>query len=271
MTSAAGRPHDPLRGACGRLSRSCLPLLLVALALVPATPVAAAQGACLPDATGTEVRVSAVVDGDTLRLSDGELLRLIGLDAPEVGRDGLAHQPYALAATDALAAALPPHGRIRLHQGARARDAHGRLLGYASSDGVSLGDELLRNGLARAVVVPPEVAQAACLFALEDAARARGQGLWRDPVPSYDGRERGFVLLRGRITRAEPQDDGRWFGELEGGLWLTIHADALDAYPELADFQVGDEVEVRGWLSSPRGRRTRLVLRHPSQLRVPPL
>ena len=41
------------------------------------------------------VRVTRVVDGDTLHLADGRKARLIGLNAPELGRRGQAAQPFA--------------------------------------------------------------------------------------------------------------------------------------------------------------------------------
>ncbi|CAG0909302.1 unnamed protein product, partial [Cyprideis torosa] len=41
------------------------------------------------------IEVEAVIDGDTLKLTSGEFVRLIGIDAPEIGHNGKASQPHA--------------------------------------------------------------------------------------------------------------------------------------------------------------------------------
>jgi endonuclease YncB( thermonuclease family) len=215
------------------------------------------------------VTIAQVVDGDTVRLTSGESVRLLGINTPERGYDGRADQPFAAEASAVLRGLVPPDGRMQLVPGVRATDRHGRRLGYLIRDRISVGDELVSRGLAWAVAVPPEAGQWACLSALEDAARADGQGFWSDgsvPARYRDRRARtGFVHLAGRITRSDLQDDGRWFGELDGELWLTAYTDALAEFPDLVQVRAGAWVEVRGWLSS--GRRPRLVIRHPSQLR----
>jgi endonuclease YncB( thermonuclease family) len=42
-----------------------------------------------------EVRVGRVIDGDTLELSDGTKVRLIGVDTPELARAGRPAEPFA--------------------------------------------------------------------------------------------------------------------------------------------------------------------------------
>src|SRR3569623_1784992 len=58
----------------------------------------AAAAECGVDRVDAEVTVDRVYDGDTVRLNDGRHLRLIGLDTPELGRDGAADQPLAAGA-----------------------------------------------------------------------------------------------------------------------------------------------------------------------------
>ena len=94
--SAGGAPR-------GRLSRSWTLLLLLVPSVAPALePVPA----CTPPGPAREAIVGHVVDGDTLRTSDGELIRLLGLNTPELGRDGRPDEPGADAARDALACLL---------------------------------------------------------------------------------------------------------------------------------------------------------------------
>ncbi len=105
---------------------------------VPRPPTTAPrQGA----AAGT-VLVVGIVDGDTIDVDTGERIRLIGVDTPERGRCGAAE---ATAATRSLVA----NKEVVLTPGTRNdRDRYGRALRYVDVDGVDLGMELLRRGLA---------------------------------------------------------------------------------------------------------------------------
>jgi endonuclease YncB( thermonuclease family) len=251
------------RGApSGRLFRFWVCCILIVLTRPSLT---ALEGGCVPDGPSAPATVARVVDGDTLRLSDGAWIRLIGIDTPEIGRDGDPSQPFAEAALDALSRLIPADGRVRIHPGPEAHDSHGRSLAHLSVAGRSLAASLLSQGVARLAVVPPNALQATCLATVEHEARRARRGLWQHPIPGYSaGLRRGFVLLSGALIRSEMQADGRWFGELEGGLWLTAYPSALSSYPHMVEATVGSMVEVRGWLSM--GGHPRLIIRHPSQL-----
>ena len=70
--------------------------------------------------TLTEARVQRVIDGDTIVLTNGERVRLIGIDAPEIG------QPGANAATQ-FVQERTANRTIWLEADGNDRDAHGRL------------------------------------------------------------------------------------------------------------------------------------------------
>jgi micrococcal nuclease len=63
-------------------------LLGVAWVAFVAPTTLSAQGACSPEGPLQRVGLRYVSDGDTLVLSDGRRLRLIGINTPERGRDG---------------------------------------------------------------------------------------------------------------------------------------------------------------------------------------
>jgi endonuclease YncB( thermonuclease family) len=71
---------------------------LVGAFFVFVLPLAPAQAFCPAPGKLPSVKVRHVVDGDTLRLEDGRSVRLIGLNAPELGRKGRAAEPFAEAA-----------------------------------------------------------------------------------------------------------------------------------------------------------------------------
>lgn len=83
-----------------------------------------------------------VLDGDTLRLPDGQRVRLAAVDTPELGR------PCAAEARDFTAARLAQATAFALDPPAPPRDHYGRLLADVLLDGESLSAALLGAGLA---------------------------------------------------------------------------------------------------------------------------
>ncbi|MET0326963.1 MAG: excalibur calcium-binding domain-containing protein [Ilumatobacteraceae bacterium] len=86
--------------------------------------------------------ISHVVDGDTVDLSTGERVRLIGIDAPENGSCGAAEATARLTA-------LVGGQTVAVVAGARDDvDRYGRLLRYVEIPGVDAGRTLIGEGLA---------------------------------------------------------------------------------------------------------------------------
>jgi micrococcal nuclease len=85
-----------------------------------------------------------VVDGDTVDLSTGERVRIIGIDTPERGACGFEE------ASDALVAMLGGQAVV-VTPGARDDvDKYGRILLYIDAAGVDVGLSLIQQGLATA-------------------------------------------------------------------------------------------------------------------------
>ncbi len=128
-------------------------------------------------------RVVRVVDGDTIRVRIGgrtERVRYIGVDTPESVKPGTPVQCYAKRAA-AANAALVAGRTVRLVGDAEHRDRYGRLLAYVyrEPDGAFVNARLVRDGYARTLTIPPNVAHARDFARLARAARAGGRGLWR--------------------------------------------------------------------------------------------
>lgn len=129
-------------------------------------------------ADGARAQVLSVIDGDTIEVELGGReyrLRYIGVDSPE--RD----EPYyeeALAFNRELVA----DQTVILVQDVSETDQYGRLLRYVyGEDGTFVNGELIRNGMARLVTFPPDVAQTEYLREVQDQARAAGAGMWGSP------------------------------------------------------------------------------------------
>lgn len=167
--------------------------LLVALALLlagctwpPTLPLPAAGTSPSP-APGTTLQVVFVADGDTLTGIDAEgnrtRVRLLGIDAPEVARDGGESECGAVRSADALHGRV--HGRtvtLTADPVADAEDRFGRVLAYVTLDGRDVALDQVEAGLAEAWYPSsePQPMRYPDYRRAEQAARAAGTGLWAD-------------------------------------------------------------------------------------------
>lgn len=151
-------------------------------------------------ASGQELTVSRVIDGDTFVLSDGRTVRLIGIDTPEVhasaklsrearrsDRDRQTIQALGRRASE-HAAHLVAGRRVALeYDPANAADKHldryGRVLAYVwvvdEADGrlFSVNERLLSDGYANAYTNYP-FQHAEKYLDLQRTARSSERGLW---------------------------------------------------------------------------------------------
>src|SRR3546814_12589758 len=90
-------------------------------------------------------------------LVDGRSVRLIGINTPELGRDGRKAEPFALAARRRLQALVQASdGRVGLVLGQERHDRYGRTLAHAyDAQGRNLEAVLLADGLGFMVAVAP--------------------------------------------------------------------------------------------------------------------
>lgn len=235
------------------------------------TVSAQVAAACPADRVDLRAAVDYVHDGDTLRLADGRALRLIGLDTPELARDGRRAEPLAGTARDRLRALLRAAGmRLDLRYDTEREDRYGRTLAHAYlPDGRNLTALLLEEGLASTLVVPPNVRWWACYREAERRARAAGRGLWALPghrvheAATLDPARRDFVLVRGRVHAQQPRRSGVRL-LLDGGLVVWIGRADLAYFPA-PERLVGQRVEVRGMLRQ-RGDERQIRVRHPAAL-----
>jgi micrococcal nuclease len=147
----------------------------------PASPPPAASGGtavvtpAVPTGAGEAV-VDYVHDGDTLFLTDGRKVRLLGIDTPEIG-DNL--ECLGNEATAALRAKLPEGTHVRTVADVQPLDQYGRtLLFLFTDDGRLVNLDLISEGYAEAVVLEPNVLWSAEVEAAEDAAQAAALGIW---------------------------------------------------------------------------------------------
>src|SRR5579884_2913621 len=101
------------------------------------------------------VLVRAVIDGDTIDVATVGRVRLLGIEAPELGRGYDTAAPLAQEARERLTR-LVLHRWVRLEQDGERRDAYSRHLAYVlTEDGVFVNATLVREGLARVTARTP--------------------------------------------------------------------------------------------------------------------
>lgn len=258
-------------------------VLLVCSACTPpeastAAPWATGSGAeneCAPYGDTVPATVKKIVDGDTVALGNGRRVRLLGVNTPELGRDGAPDQPYAVAARKALETFLDDGQPVVLLYDRERRDHYGRELAHLyRHDGASAEAYLLREGLAYHVVVLPNIALADCLAAAEEGARRERRGLWRETstIAAGDVHTGGYQRVVGRV--AHINFSKIWWVELDGGVTGVINP-AAQAYFTRSEVEAwrGQTVEISGWVyasKNPRYARWRMNLPTPHAVRVAP-
>lgn len=115
------------------------------------------------DGESAAVELVHVIDGDTIivdRDGEEERVRILGIDAPEVARNGEAGERCADEAT-ALTEALTAGGTVELiaDPSQSETDRYGRTLAYVEADGTDVGVELLAAGLAEVYGAAPDIAR----------------------------------------------------------------------------------------------------------------
>ena len=247
-----------------------------------AAPMAAACEGLRDGPRGT---VSQIVDGDTLLLDNGQVVRLVGIQAPKLalGRVGFADWPKGEAAKTELAD-LVLNKKVQLRFGGEEKDRYGRLLAqvYLADDpGGWAQQAMLDAGMARVYSFVDNRACLAELMGAEGRARSMALGIWSDPYYSVRRADRPaamlslaghFELVEGRVLLAE-RSQGRVFLNF-GRLWKEDFTVVIDS-AALKTFSVesldpeklgGALVRVRGWLDSVDGPR--IDVTHPEQIEV---
>jgi len=175
--------------------------------------------------------VPSVIDGETLKLADGRIVRLIGAKAPmpPLGYHGDDPWPLVEEAKEALSRAASGKD-VELRYGGTRADRHGYALAqvYVSSgsaEPVWLQQALVGQGLARVYSFPDNRACVTELLASEAEARAKRLGVWASPA--YHIESAGDLERLGRLTRSYQLVEGTVLsvGQGAGRIYLNFARD----------------------------------------------
>ena len=237
--------------------------LVTGLVLLAASAVSAQDGAeePVPLPSGLQAldagAVVEAIDGQTLRLAGGRIVRLAGIQAPQppLGLREGGQWRRATEAAEALAA-LVDGREITLHgpEKALSTDRHGRLPAQVTrADGLWLQGALLSAGVARVYTAFENEEIAPALYGAEDIARRAGRGIWADPyyrvhcADNLDNATDATRVVQGRVLDV---------ADINGALYLNFGADWR------SDFTIRVERRDRrrlGWREAPKSLEGALV------------
>lgn len=127
--------------------------------------------------------VFKVIDGDTIRLKDGTLIRYIGIDAPELRRKVdnrwvYDPEPYAEEAAEFNRKMVEGKEVLIETDPVKKHDKFGRLLAYIYIDKVLVSEELLKRGLAKTKTPSLFMKHRIRFWSLEEMAWTSNLGIW---------------------------------------------------------------------------------------------
>jgi micrococcal nuclease len=231
-------------------------------------------------------RVKSVIDGDTIVLEDNSStnVRYLGIDTPELQTFDGPGDPLSDEARR-INKNLVEGKKVRLEFDKERFDPYGRTLAYVFVDDIFVNEQILRSGLAKALIIRPNDRYAERLLKAEKEAKERRRGLWGDlsslksPAGNSNFVINPFsatryidqrVVVRGKITKFRKSDKVLVL-KMEDVLDIVIFPDSLSNFaffnitPE--DYYLGKPVEVIGKIRMYRGRPN-IIISHPMSIRA---
>jgi micrococcal nuclease len=199
--------------------------LMTALAVIVAGFLIAMHGRA--GALPSSGLVVAVFDGDTVLLAEGQKVRYLGIDAPEVAHGKDSADCFGNEARKANGDWVL-HKKVRLEYDKEQVDSYGRLLAYVfTPDGKCVNAEMMRAGYACVLRFSEPFSRLKELLDLQREAIRNRRGMWggcsTELSPYYIGNRRSFVFHRATChfgkkvsRRARVQFQTRWMGLEEG-------------------------------------------------------
>lgn len=127
--------------------------------------------------TNEQFKVSRVIDGDTIELESGQVVRYIGIDTPETKNPTRSPECFGTEATGRNRQ-LVEGKLVRLERDVSEVDRYGRLLRYVWVGDDLINQRLVAEGFAQAASYPPDISRQEQFRQAEQLARKNQVGLW---------------------------------------------------------------------------------------------
>jgi len=178
--------------------------------------------------------VKRVIDGDVLLLVNGERVRLIGIDAPEMDTE---QGEKAFEFTKKLVEGK----RVKLEFDVQEKDEYGRLLAYVFNiqfnENIFINAMIIKAGYATPMTIAPNIRHTNLFKRLYRVAREKKKGLWKvhfvyTQELSKELQEAGYT--KDNITNYYKDGDREYFIRKESGTGRDMIATVVDG--EIIDF-----------------------------------
>lgn len=215
--------------------------------------------------------VKRVYDGDTIILDNGERVRLLGLNTPEIESRYRQGEKGGVTAKKWLQDKLS-QDIVFIEYDQQKKDKYNRSLAHLFlENGEHLNKSLLQAGLANLTIIPPNLHYVDELVKAEMEAQQRQVGIWSmksyQPMPISDlnaahkttGWHR-FLATPSKLVK------NRSYLRLilSDKVDIRIPKKNSDLFPDLESY-IGKSIEIRGWASRSKSHYS-ILIRHPSAL-----
>lgn len=138
------------------------------------------------------IKCTRIIDGDTIKLETGERVRFIGVDTPESRSNKKLKRDMLKSGQDAevilqmgkeagkFTKSLVEGKNVILEFDVQRTDKYGRLLAYVYlEDGTFVNAEIVKQGYASLMTIPPNIKYVELFQKLFKEARENNRGLWK--------------------------------------------------------------------------------------------
>jgi micrococcal nuclease len=162
-----------------------------------------------------EYELQDVIDGDTIRIKyngSSEKVRFLLVDTPETNHETLGVQPFGPEAKEFTKQLLAGQDTVYLEFDVSYRDKYKRLLAYIyTKDGISVQEQLLKNGLARvAYIYEPNTKHVDWFKSIQKTVQQSAIGIWsvEDYVTNrgYDKEAYDNAVKKEKQSKADEDD-----------------------------------------------------------------
>lgn len=215
--------------------------------------------------------VKKVFDGDTILLSDGQKIRLLGINTPEVAGPNKQVEAGGEEAKAWLQKKLE-HQKVRLEGDVERQDKYQRYLAHVfTEDKQHINIMLVQQGLAVVNIYPPNLKYVDALLDAQQLAEKAGLGIWRDLAyrpqthqTLNEENHRGWKRITGQVKSIKKTRKYSYLRFSEQ-VSLRIENRLLGLFPPLQSY-VGKNLEARGWVNKNIDHYS-IQIRHPGELK----
>jgi micrococcal nuclease len=146
-----------------------------------------------------EYVVNKIINGDTVQLDTGEIVKYIGIETPELNVKEGGSEFFAKQASR-YNQKLVLLKKVRLEFDKEKKDKEGKMLAYVFVKNLFVNAELIKLGYARTNIVPPNDKYKNMFLDYEKKAKQSEKGLWqetkKDTETCYIGNKRSYTFHR---------------------------------------------------------------------------